>query len=78
MLAHRDHVLSEAFFGPAPTPAWLGVLLVAVGGALIWIGSGAPRVVLEFGGLVIFGAVLVGARIGLARDEVRRLHRRQR
>ena len=78
MLAHRDHVLSEAFFGPAPTPAWLGVLLVAVGAALIWIGAGAARVVLEFGGLVAFGAFLIGARIGLARDEVRRQHRLQR
>ena len=78
MLAHRDHVLSEAFFGPAPTPAWLGVLLVTVGAAAIWIGSGVPHVVLEFGGLVVFGAVLVGARIGLARDEVRRQHRQQR
>lgn len=78
MLAHRDHVLSEAFFGPAPTPAWLGVLLVVVGAALIWIGAGAPLVVLEFGGLVVFGAILIGARIGLARDELRSQRRPHR
>ena len=77
MLAHRDHVLAEAFFGPAPTPAWLGVLFVAVGALLIWIGAGSARVVLEFGGLVVLGAILIGARIGLARDELRRGRRRE-
>jgi len=72
MLAHRHHVLSETFFGPAPAPAWFGAVLVAIGALLLWLNVAAPMAVIEHGGLIVLGAVLIGIRVGWARDEIRR------
>ena len=74
MLAHRHHVLSEAFFGPAPAPAWLGVAFVAAGALLLWLDAPGPLTLIEHGGLIVFGAVLIGMRVGWALDEVSRQH----
>ena len=75
MLAHRQHILSETFFGPAPAPAWFGAILTAVGGLLLWLNASQPLAVLEHGGLIALGLILIGMRVGWARDEVRRQRR---
>jgi len=75
MFAHRQHVLSETFFGPAPAPAWFGAILTAVGALLLWLNASHPLAFLEHGGLIALGLILIGMRIGWARDEVRRQRR---